>query len=94
MLCSWCAQPFAASLGCKVIVVLTYGVIGWSAETKDNEEREEKGRGEELGLPGSKHALPGITAGHPLTLARTPYSNNQAAPHPMPVPCPGPLLSC
>lgn len=65
MLCSWCAQPFAASLGCKVIVVLTYGVIGWSAETKDNEEREEKGRGEELGLPGSKHALPGITAGHP-----------------------------
>ena len=62
MLCSWCAQPFAASLGCKVIVVLTYGVIGWSAETKDNEEREEKGRGSELGLPGSKHALPGITA--------------------------------
>ncbi|CAE8619621.1 unnamed protein product [Polarella glacialis] len=53
-------QPFAETLGCKVVVVITYGIIGWSTESNDNVEFEEKARGQEFGLPGSRHQLPGI----------------------------------
>ena len=52
-------QPFAATLGCKVIVVLT----GWTKDDVD-EEHKDKGRGSRgaLKLPGSNHALPGVSS--------------------------------